>query len=91
MNGDGVLLPRFHLQPDEELIVGLDTDASEGTWSLRIELILRVSPHKVHRYGPVWLEPNTVDGADPDALEQLIRETLASHGYEEEAVISDSV
>ena len=89
MNGEGVLLPQFHLRPDEELVIGLDTDPSDGKWSLRIELLLRVGSHRVHRYGPVWLEPDSVEGADPDSLEQVIRETLASQGFEEETVIAE--
>jgi len=84
MKDDGALTPQFHLRPDEELIVGVELDPSGESWNLRIELLLRVSERMAHRYGPVWIDPNTVEDSDPDALEQLIRETLTATGYEEE-------
>jgi hypothetical protein len=86
VNGEGVPLPRFHLQPDEELVVGLEPDASSGTWNLRIELLLRVSERMLHRYGPIWLEPETIREAKPESLEEFIRETLAADGYTEESL-----
>lgn len=84
MDEEGVLTPQFHLRPDEELIVGVEPDPSGESWNLRIELLLRVTQKMAHRYGPVWIDPETVEESDPDKLEQLIRETLTATGYEEE-------
>jgi len=84
VNPDAVLTPQFHLRPDEELIIGVEADSSGMSWNLRIELLLRVSDTMLHRYGPVWIDPETIEGSDPDSLEDLIRETLTSTGYEEE-------
>ncbi len=90
MNPDAVLTPQFHLSPDEELIVGVELDPSGESWNLRIELLLRVSEKMAHRYGPVWIDPETVEESDPDDLEQLIRETLTATGYQEEPVEPDA-
>lgn len=84
MEEEGVLTPQFHLRPDEELIVGVELDPSGKSWNLRIELLLRVTERMAHRYGPVWIDPDTVDESDPGDLEQLIRETLTATGYDEE-------
>ena len=86
MDEERVMTPQFHLRPDEELIVGVELDPSGESWNLRIELLLRVSERMSHRYGPVWIDPETVAESDPDGLEQLIRETLTASGYEEEPV-----
>jgi hypothetical protein len=85
MTEEGVPLPRFHLRPDEEILIGVDADPSGDHWNLRIELFLRVNDHTVHRYGPIWLDPSAVEDATPRSLEQLIRQTLVSAGYEVES------
>ena len=85
-----MLTPQFHLRPDEELIVGVELDPSGESWNLRIELLLRVTDKMAHRYGPIWIDPETVEESDPEELEQLIRETLTATGYEEEPLESST-
>lgn len=89
MNGDGVLLPQFHLRPDEELVAGVELDPAGQTWTLRMELLLRISDRTLHRYGPIWLEPDTIQDEEPEALERFIRETLTASGYTAEPVEPD--
>ncbi len=90
MEDDGVLLPRFHLRSDEELVVGLDLAESGESWNLRFELLLKVSDKMAHRYGPVWIDPAAVEAVEPDKLEEAIRTTLAESGFASEPVESDT-
>jgi len=60
-----LVAPRVPIREDEEMRVRLDIDP-EGYLALRVELFADDDSGRVHRRGPIWVNPHALNTLSPD-------------------------